>query len=771
MKLYLFIVILIMGLMVLPVLSAETFLTDIEPNVTIIPNATPLITLTPTAGPTSGPTVNPPVEITILPTLEPTSVAIPPTVKPTENITPIPTLKPTAEPTSFITVTPTEEISIIPTVKPTTNESEKPVPDVTLAPSVQSPIIALSLSGNFSFISSPSGAAVTFNGAEVGSTPVTVAVDETGVPPYAVTMRKTGYLDWTSSINHNPNPGTTETISATLQSQPANGSISVSSTPSGATVGLDGTDIQTTPHTYPEVTVGSHTITVSKDGYSPYSTTVTVASGAQSVISATLSPVSTTGSLTVETDPSGAVILLNGIVYGVTPSHFSAIPVGSYTLQLVKYGYEPVAKTIQISSGQENTVQISLPRRIPPTGTLLIRSFPSGGVVTLDGDTRGITPVRIPGLHPDSYNVRVSIPGYLSWIGIVEVIGGRETSIYATLSPKGTVTNTGSLSVQSTPAGASVSVDSMPQGKTPINILNMAEGTHSLVIAYPGYEPVTTTAMVQPGKTTVISVTLTPYQAVNLSPALITLSEDAAAYFITHGRSQSLVDFDRQDSGFTMNNRYVITLDLNGTVLSDGINSDLIGFNLSEQNRNGVSQGSLMTTMARLGGGLLYATNLTEGNGVSLVYVRPAISGVVIAAVTQVQDIAYPEIPGNYDQMQERVHAAVLHAREISREEAEAGIETDASGATSSGVLLHIFDPAITNDIDQNGVSPTRLLKAAGENGGGYIWVPVIDGTSKRSSLMLGYAEKVDDTWGIWASSTGNGHEVIIMMDSIPVQV
>lgn len=749
-------------------------------NITV-QNLTPVITQTPVSVQTT-------TQITTIPTTVSTTqvTQVPtttePTVTPTKEITTIPTTTPISVPvTTLITPVPVSTTTIIPgplntsTLLPTLEPTIKPV--ISFIPTLNSienqadsPIIGLALSGNFSFISSPSGATVTFDGASSGTTPVTVAVDESSSTPHTVKMEKSGYQDWTSTIDHNPAAGTTETISATLQPSPLNGSISVTSTPSGATVAIDGSNIQTTPYTYPEVIPGSHTVTISKDGYTPYTTTITVASGAESVVSAVLNPVSTTGSLTVNTYPWGAVIILNDVVYGITPAHFDAIPTGTYTMKLAKFGYQPVTRTIEISSGKESTVEVALPRYFWPTGTLSIRSFPSGGVVTLDGITRGVTPARIYGLNPDSYNVRVSIPGYLDWIGIVDVVAGRETSIYGTLTPKGTVVHTGSIAVTSSPSGASVIMDSRPQGKTPMTLQNIPSGMHSLILTYPGYEPVSTTTTVQDGTTSQLSVSLNPYTTQNLTPGLITLSDDAAAYLSIHGRTQALADFNNPSSGFSSDTKYILALDLNGTILADTANPELVGVNLSKQNSDPVSSGLLITSLAKMGGGSLYVTNLTTGeNPVSLLYVRPAMSGVILSAVTPVDGMTLPVFTGDPAQMKESVHAAVVHAKDLNREVAEADIETGSYSSTSN-MLLHSFDPNSTADIDQNGVSTSGLLTAAAVDDGGYAWVPMFDG-SDNSILTLGYAEMVDESWGIWASSIEKGHEIIVMMDAVPVVV
>ncbi|HWQ64068.1 MAG TPA: PEGA domain-containing protein [Methanospirillum sp.] len=756
--------------------NTSNLLLNLTTNITPVISQVPVVSLSTTTQTTTVPTSGPTTLVTQVPT------TAEPTKTPTKEITLIPTLKPIKVPVTIpknpaivpnttITPAPATTSTLLPTLEPTIKPviSLKPALSSSLVTQGLSPITGLSLSGNFSFISSPSGATVTFDGSPSGTTPVTLAVDESSSTPHTIKMEKSGFQDWTSSLDHNPAAGTTETITATLQASPLNGSISVSSTPSGATVAIDGSDIQTTPHTYPEVIPGSHTVTVSKDGYTPYTTPVTVASGAESVVSAVLNQVSTTGSLTVDTYPWGAAIILNGVVYGITPAHYDAIPTGTYTMQLAKFGYQPVTQTIEISSGKESKVEVALPRYFPPTGTLSIRSYPSGGVVTLDGDFHGVTPVRIHGINPGSYNVRVSIPGYLDWIGIVDVVAGRETSIYGTLTPKGTTVHTGSIALTSTPSGASVILDSRPQGITPMTLQNIPGGTHTLILTYPGYEPVTTTTTVQEGTTSQLSVSLNPYTAQNLTPGLITLSDDAAAYLSIHGRTQALTDFNNPSSGFSSDTKYVLALDLNGTVLADAANPELVGLNLS-QNSNPVSTGLLVSSLAKMGGGSLYATNLTIGDKpVSLLYVRPAISGIIISAVTPVDGMVSPIFSGDPERMKESVHAAVLHAKDLKREEAEANIEAD-SYSSASDMLLHTFDSNSTADTDQNGVSTTSLLIAVAENGGGFVWVPMFDG-SDHSILTLGYAEMVDDSWGIWASSVEKGHEIIVMMDAVPVVV
>jgi sugar lactone lactonase YvrE len=82
------------------------------------------------------------------------------------------------------------------------------------------------------------------------------------------------------------------------------GSISVSSTPSGAKVLLDGNDTgQVTACTLSNVSPGAHAVTLVKDGYADYAANVTVTAGETAKVSAAL----TKNSITVTAPASGTV--------------------------------------------------------------------------------------------------------------------------------------------------------------------------------------------------------------------------------------------------------------------------------------------------------------------------------------------------------------------------------------------------------------------------------------------------------------------------------
>ncbi len=87
------------------------------------------------------------------------------------------------------------------------------------------------------------------------------------------------------------------------------GSLSISSSPSGVSVYVDGTYRGVTPLIVSDLSPGSHQVRLARTGYYDYTRTVSVTSGGTTYVSATLSQVSaaaTTGSLSIGSSPSGS---------------------------------------------------------------------------------------------------------------------------------------------------------------------------------------------------------------------------------------------------------------------------------------------------------------------------------------------------------------------------------------------------------------------------------------------------------------------------------
>ena len=109
-----------------------------------------------------------------------------------------------------------------------------------------------------------------------------------------------------------------------------------------------------------------------------------------------------TGTLAVQTNPSGVAVFVDGVAHGNTPARIS-VPAGSHILELRGRGV-PRVVPVQVTSGAEISQYLELPAT-PSTGSLLVQSDPAGAHVTIDGVEHGVAPVNVADLAPGEHEV------------------------------------------------------------------------------------------------------------------------------------------------------------------------------------------------------------------------------------------------------------------------------------------------------------------------------------------------------------------------------
>jgi hypothetical protein len=153
----------------------------------------------------------------------------------------------------------------------------------------------------------------------------------------------------------------------------------VRSTPSGASVTVDGVAKGVTPVALRDLEMGTRNIVVARRGYIPETRKVVITSARPSrsldvrlaaeaaaatprpSTPATLGkPASTTGSLTVDSRPSGASVTIDGKPSGVTPLTLNDLPPGDYQITMAMPGYRSVATTVRVVAGERARAAASL---------------------------------------------------------------------------------------------------------------------------------------------------------------------------------------------------------------------------------------------------------------------------------------------------------------------------------------------------------------------------------------------------------------------------
>jgi hypothetical protein len=369
--------------------------------------------------------------------------------------------------------------------------------------------------GYFFIQSIPSGADVIFDNAFWGETPVTIPVSTTGTPSHSIRITLANYETWTSSYQGNPGPEQTITITATLIPSAQVGNIQVVSSPSGATATLDRSQSATTPYTFTNVPVSpSHEVSVYLSGYQTFYTNVNVNRGQTTYINAILTPTVTSGSLRVDSNPSGAAVYVDSIYRGVTSTIVGNLAPGTHSVRLSKAGYQDWTGTVSISAGATTTLSpILTPDQQPQYATVSITSNPPGANVYGDGvyvgQTRASGPLVFTQVVPGVHTILISKAGYQDYTATRTVVAGQNYDIDVTL-PAVPNPTTGGISVTSSPSGAEVYLNNAFKGLTPITLESLTPGSYTVLLKLSGYTDWSATAQVAAGQTSQLTATLNP---------------------------------------------------------------------------------------------------------------------------------------------------------------------------------------------------------------------------------------------------------------------
>lgn len=111
------------------------------------------------------------------------------------------------------------------------------------------------------------------------------------------------------------------------------------------------------------------------------------------------------GTLSVQTNPAGATVVIDGQQRGMTPLNLQLKP-GRHVVELVTDG-DVRSIPVTITPGGQVSQFIEIPRAASALGELQIRTEPAGATVTVDGRVLGKSPLTAEGLAPGPHSVTV----------------------------------------------------------------------------------------------------------------------------------------------------------------------------------------------------------------------------------------------------------------------------------------------------------------------------------------------------------------------------
>jgi len=367
------------------------------------------------------------------------------------------------------------------------------------------------ITGTLNIATTPPGAAIYINGSNTGkTTPAEIKELEVG-KEISVRLSLEGYRDREEKITlADMEP---KKIEVNLE-KILYGSIKISSTPPGASIFINGKPTgKTTPATISGLEQGkNYTISLSKNGYESTARTIFLGqteTAANLVLKEAPKEIQTettqvgTATLKISSKPYGALIYLNGASTGkTTPAAIPNLEVGkTYSIRLVKEGYEEVTATRNISSAKQYNIALTLkkigettqggviaPPPPPPSGgygSLIVKSNPPDADIYVNSEYRGKTQATIKNVPSGAVLVMVSKKGYQSKSTTVGLAPGETKEVSFVLTE-----GAGEVTIITTPPAANVVFDGQSIARTPVTVRNVRMGeTHTVHVSLPGYKP------------------------------------------------------------------------------------------------------------------------------------------------------------------------------------------------------------------------------------------------------------------------------------------
>ncbi len=277
---------------------------------------------------------------------------------------------------------------------------------------------------------------------------------------------------------------------SSFAAEPVQTRVSISSQPSGATVIIDGKDRGTTPVTLFDLAPGRHHLKFRLAGYGDRDRFFSTDEGTFIEKNEVLSEIK--GLLLLKTDPAGADIQIDGVSVGQTPrliTNLSAKDV--YSVRFRKAGYQDQTISVRFE-GRKPLVREE--RLVLSSGTIDILSEPIGAEVTVNGITRGVTPVKVTDVPKGRATVKFHLDGFEDEVRELAINAGDQQTLPVILKPL-----PGTLHLVSVPDGARFYVNGEARGKGPLAIAGLKPGDYTIRAEMEGYGIMTKTVTLTNG--------------------------------------------------------------------------------------------------------------------------------------------------------------------------------------------------------------------------------------------------------------------------------
>jgi formylglycine-generating enzyme required for sulfatase activity len=195
-----------------------------------------------------------------------------------------------------------------------------------------------------------------------------------------------------------------QTFSGTLT--PNWAPVSVSSSPAGAEILVDGILLESTPAIL-ELSAGERQVEVRLRGYNAWQDNITVLAD-QALTLPEVSLTQADGRVELVSNPTGAAVSVDGSFQGQTPLTLRLAPGQPHTVALTKPGYESMTRELSVSADSGQRIVVPM---VAQLGIVEILSAPPAAQIFVDGELRGVTPAQLT-LNAISHELELRLDGF-----------------------------------------------------------------------------------------------------------------------------------------------------------------------------------------------------------------------------------------------------------------------------------------------------------------------------------------------------------------------
>ncbi len=204
----------------------------------------------------------------------------------------------------------------------------------------------------------------------------------------------------------------------------------------------------------------------------------------------------------IDVEPADAIVLFNRVHQGPAPAMLSNVPAGEHLVVAQRRGYREKRRTIRLQPGQDLRLSLEME---PLTGLVLVHSSPEGADIEINGAHQGQTPALITDLVFGKYRVELSKQGHRSRQVELAIEDRTPKKIDVDL-----ISDTARLQIASEPAGATVHINGLNRGQTPLEVDDIPEGETRVQVHLDGYHPYDETLRLSAGDRRHLNISLPP---------------------------------------------------------------------------------------------------------------------------------------------------------------------------------------------------------------------------------------------------------------------